>query len=339
MRILSYGIDTIYYHVKVSPEQVSECISRCDDLLSQEDERVSAQANNGYRYTLEAAPGLRILVPSEAGLHMGLYVEGGSVFCLSHDPRDYEPVIDGAAFSQLGLRVSMDAYRLSRVDLRYDVADISPEFSKEEIVSRAKRRDMHYQGQEFSGVSVGKSDIVFRLYDKVREATSKGLLDRWRAVWGDDSPEVWRFEYQLRGDFLKQFDVVSMDDLLVRQGDLMEYLFDWLRFAHDQKRKDVDRPLLYWWGDFVKQVRLLPLGAVGAVRRLLPKKPNVKRLADQLVGVAASWAAAVAFVQDEAGCDYTEVVNRLILLIDKSRHKLEVGLGAKLKGYRQEAFA
>lgn len=338
MRILDHGIDTIHYHVKAPADQISEAIARCEDLVAQGDERVTLKGVNGYRYAVDAAPGLCILVPSEVGMHMGLFAIGGSTFCLSHEPQDYEPVIDGCAFSLLGLRLPMDAYRISRVDPRFDVADGRPEFSREELVSRAKRRDIHYDGQELTGATVGKGDILFRVYDKIREAKSKGLLDRWRAVWDDDAEEVWRYEYQLRGDVLKQFEVVSMSDLLAKMGDIMEYLFGWLRFAHELPRKDVDRPLLWWWQEFVNQVRSLPLGVMGAVRKLLPKKPNVKGLADQLVGVAASWAAAVAFHRGETGCDYSEVVNRLIVLVDKSRTKLEMGLGAKLNLYQREAF-
>jgi hypothetical protein len=339
MRILSYGLDTVHYHVKLSQEQVSACIATCEGLLARGDERVSVRGVNGYRYMLDAAPGLRFLVPSEAGLHMGLFVIGGSVFCLSHELQDYEGVIDGCAFTLLGLRVPMSAYRLSRCDLRYDAAGGRPEFIQEELVSRARRRDFHYDGQEFSGLTVGKGDIVFRLYDKVREAEQGGTLERWRAVWGSDAAEVWRYEYQLRGDFLKEFDLVSMGDLIAREGDLMEYLFGWLHFAHGQDRKDIARPPLAWWRGFVDCVRRLPLSCVGAVRRVLPKKPDARGLADQLVGLASSWAAAVAFQRGEAACEYAEVVNRLVLMVDKSRDRLQEGLGVKLKIYERDAYA
>lgn len=338
MRILSYGVDAVYYHLDLPREEVAKIVLQCDRGLAAGLPHVEGHSVNGYRYTLHLDQGLRILVPSEAGLHMGLYVIGGSTFCLSHSPQDYEAVIDSHVF-KLGVRVSMAAYKLRRVDPRYDVADGRPDFEREELISRARHRDFYYDGDDFTGMAVGKGDVRFRVYDKVKEAVKGGTIDRWRAIWGDDSSEVWRYEYQLRGDFLKQFGITSMADYLRCEGDVIEYLFEWLRFAYTSVRKDIDRPLLGWWGDFVDQVRGLRLSCIGAIRRLLPRRPNVKGLADQLLGLASSWAAAVAFHRGEKGCGYVEVVNRLIVLVDNSRDRLEEGLGVKLEGYQRAAYA
>lgn len=342
MNILRHGLDTVHYHVRISLEDVQACIKKCDEWLAQGAEFVQDRGINGYGYTITFDYGLRVFVPSiksvEAGVNMGLYIIGGATFCLSYEPLQYESVIDGHVFSRLGLRVEMSAYRLRRADLCFDVANGRPYLNEDQIVSRARHRAVYHEGSQFTGIVIGKDKIRFRAYDKLVEAEAHGTLDRWREVWQSDSDEIWRYEYQLRGDFLVEFGIESMQDLSERQADVLEYLFTWLRFAEPQPRKDVDRPLLLWWQQFVNMVRLLPLSSIGAVRRLLPKRPNVKRLADQLVGLTSSWAAALAFLH-EREYEYEEMVNELICLVDVSRDKLRDSFRAKLVRYRQDAFA
>jgi hypothetical protein len=219
------------------------------------------------------------------------------------------------------------------------MASSLPEFERDQIVSRGRYRQFHYDGDDFTGLTVGKGDVVFRMYDKIAEATAHGTVDRWRDVWSYDGSHVSRFEFQLRKDFLKQFGIERMADLLKRQGDVMEYLCGWLCFAYTQSRKDVDRPLVAWWQRFVEQVRCLPFECIGAVRQVLPKLPNVRQLVDQTMGLVSSLAAAWAFVDGSEAYDYVGVVNQVVKLIDHHRSKLEDTFQPKLVRYKQAAFS
>lgn len=356
VRVLLHGIDTAYWSVSaeaIGGESLGQLIAWCEAATSEganpavmpEGVRVKRLGPMpGFQYTINFADGLRIGVPSEAGLHMGLYVMAGAAWCLAHRPEVYEGRID-AALLRLGVNVPASVVRLSRADVRFDLAGVHPWVDASQVVTRAKGHDVHHEGAEFTGVSAGRGDIRFRLYDKVREAAAGGTLARWAYAWGLDAGElvngdVWRMEYQLRGEVLRQFGIESMADLLARLGDVLAYLLDWFRLAYAQSRKDVDRPLVEWWREVTGAIQALPLAAIGAVRQVLPKLPKPVALWLQLRGVAAAWWAAQAVCEGRNGLfSMAALLRDLMREMNDSRDVLRESYGAKLESYRMAQFA
>lgn len=125
--------------------------------------------------------------------------------------------------------------KVSRADL---CADFTPPFPIaqcpiEAWVTRAKKRDPHYDGVRFTGWSIGKGDISARLYDKTYEVKTISkkdyLFDLWRLAGWNGSETVWRLEGQLRRPVLKELGVNSVDDLLGNLDGLWAYCFQhWL---------------------------------------------------------------------------------------------------------------
>lgn len=125
--------------------------------------------------------------------------------------------------------------KVSRADL---CADFIPPFPVvqcpvEAWVTRAKKRDPHYDGIRFTGWSIGKGDISARLYDKLHEVKTVSkkdyLFDLWRLDGWNGGEAVWRLEGQLRRPVLKELGVNSVDDLLGNLDGLWAYCFQkWL---------------------------------------------------------------------------------------------------------------
>ena len=289
--ILRHGIDTAYWYCAIPAEAVLDSINKAETAIAEGWPGWAKGGVSGYAYTY-SSEGLRVLIPSAAGLHMGLYIMAGAAWCLGHQPRAYEATIDGVLMGVFGIKQGLKGLRLSRVDLAFDAAGVAPEFTPANIVSRAKSRATYYTGEALTGAAIGKGDVRFRLYDKTVEAAQSGHLDMWVDAWGGYEGEVWRAEYQLRGEFLRQYHVDTISEFLAVAGDMMEYLQTWVRFAEVQGHKGVERPLLSWWAELMAAVDALALSVIGAVRDFRKKMPDLAGLKAQLIGLAAAASAA-----------------------------------------------
>ena len=116
--------------------------------------------------------------------------------------------------------------QVSRVDVFADIAWSKPfqagdiqKFSK-----RAKDTNTWEAHGQVTGFTVGKGKIQARIYDKALELRRSGkdwLYDLWEV--SQDS-QVWRVEFQLRREALKEFGIESFDDLLKASPSLWDYL-------------------------------------------------------------------------------------------------------------------
>lgn len=73
---------------------------------------------------------------------------------------------------------------------------------------------LHLRGRRFTGYSFGSGDLLCRIYDKIAEVKKSGK--RWiGAVWeaggADPAEGVWRVEFQLRGDAIRELVVAVCD--------------------------------------------------------------------------------------------------------------------------------
>jgi hypothetical protein len=118
---------------------------------------------------------------------------------------------------ELTRRAGQRELQVSRVDLTVDFQGWVPEVADlTRIVTRAAKRDLHLDGTHFTGFSIGRGDVVARLYDKTRELKSSGkewFFDVWRTSpdFRDGEP-VWRLEFQVRRPALRKLWLRSSED-------------------------------------------------------------------------------------------------------------------------------
>jgi hypothetical protein len=141
---------------------------------------------------------------------------------------------------------------ISRVDLFADTQGFEPDAEvMSGMVCPAVYRATHAAGSTIQTFQYGKGAIVARIYNKTAEIvkSGKGWL---REVWGscegyDPAADVWRVEFQLRRDFLKETLDRSPEIVLAQRGDLWLSALKWCELRIPQGTNTARWPLHPAW--------------------------------------------------------------------------------------------
>ncbi len=132
--------------------------------------------------------------------------------------------------------------RVSRADLFLDfvcIEDLS-KIEQPDWITRANLMAKYFDcrlDEPFTGWVIGiGGSLHARLYDKVTEIVSKChktyLFELWQANGWTLGDKVWRIEFQIDKQPLKELGVINLSDLLDKQAALWHYLtHDWLRLS------------------------------------------------------------------------------------------------------------
>lgn len=112
---------------------------------------------------------------------------------------------------------------LSRVDYCFDYKLEELDFNEDNFVSRAAKDSKHRENGKPQTFTFGKGDIVLRVYDKIAEIEQQSDKAWFFILWGEDK-DIWRIEWQIRKDKLKEFGIITFKDLQERIGNLLQYL-------------------------------------------------------------------------------------------------------------------
>ena len=131
----------------------------------------------------------------------------------------------------IALLGDMHPNTLSRIDLAVDVQGFDfTDADFERLVCAATYRVIHKDG---AGVtySVGKADVVVRVYRKDVELKVKDKLS-YAKVWErvadyDSEAATWRLEVQLRGSVLKELNARSVEVAFTKLGGLFQFGMHW----------------------------------------------------------------------------------------------------------------
>jgi hypothetical protein len=144
---------------------------------------------------------------------------------------------------------------LSRVDFSFDYSLPSIDFNEDSFITHSSKDSKHRQDGRPQTFNFGKGNIVLRVYDKVAEIRQKSEKVWFFLLWDQDE-NVWRIEWQVRKPVLRQFSIVTFDDLKKKQGDLLQYLaseHDTLRLPNSDS--NVSRwPLHPLWIDLLERI-------------------------------------------------------------------------------------
>jgi hypothetical protein len=188
--------------------------------------------------------------------------------------------------------VSIQRESLSRVDFCFDYHLPELDFDEDSFVSRSHKDSQHRNRGRVQTFTLGKSDIVLRVYDKVAEIHEVSGKTWFFDLWQRET-DVWRIEWQVRKPILKRFGIRTFDELRAQQGDVLRYLAQ----EHDTlRRPSADRNRSRWplhplWRALQAQIDKLDcLGiyrvdteastlAERATRIMISMNGNLKRLA------------------------------------------------------------
>lgn len=137
--------------------------------------------------------------------------------------------------SQLGNLTSMAA--VSRIDLYADfVCPEDMEWGREAWVTRAAGIDRYAENGVFTGWVIGKGGILMaRMYYKLLQAAKNNLeylLPLWEEAGWREGDSVWRLEFQIKREVLKQMHIDRLSDTLKNLGGLWSYATtEWLKLT------------------------------------------------------------------------------------------------------------
>lgn len=102
--------------------------------------------------------------------------------------------------------------QVSRVDAAFDFQIGTPDFGWDNFVSRAKKDFGVRENRKFQTFQFGQEQVVCRVYDKVAEIEQQSGKAWFFDLWGVRDG-VWRAEFQIRTEALKEYGITSIDHL------------------------------------------------------------------------------------------------------------------------------
>ncbi|MGO9014843.1 MAG: hypothetical protein ACLQF0_07670 [Dissulfurispiraceae bacterium] len=188
--------------------------------------------------------------------------------------------------------------KVSRADITVDFQG-QLKINIDDVVMRCRNNGEYYEayrdGRRLTGYRFGSAALQCRIYDKTVEIEKSGKLylkEEWKKQGWDEETEVWRVEFQLRRDMLKEFQVETLQNLIDHAPDIWRYLTaEWLT-VRQPSRTDKTRSrweLTKTWKIVVESFK--GFGILTGIVRENIKDVTVDRLVPQLAGLCTSFAA------------------------------------------------
>lgn len=161
---------------------------------------------------------------------------------------------------------------VSRADWSFDYLLPNIDFDPDDFVTRAAKKGTWEEHNTVQTVQLGVGETVLRFYDKVAEIEQQSDKAWFYEMWGIREG-VWRIEFQVRNQRLKQGGIHTLNELRDHQADLL-YL---LATDHTTLRRpngDTNRsrwPLHPLWKNL--QSKILTMPRTGLVRQIDETKP------------------------------------------------------------------
>jgi len=122
--------------------------------------------------------------------------------------------------------VDLSSSRLAtvgRADWAFDFGLKTVNFNEDCFVSLASKDAKHRKDGRPQTFTFGNGDKVVRVYDKVAEIQEASGKTYFYELWGQEE-NVWRVEFQVRGDGLKEAGIRALPDLFAGEAELLRHL-------------------------------------------------------------------------------------------------------------------
>jgi len=194
------------------------------------------------------------------------------------------------------LGATVEGFQPSRVDIFADFRlprGLDQRWLDYHRVSQSGSASIEAQHSELQTYHVarGSKTVQLRIYDKTTEAQNHGKHWMW-SLWGvEPDAEVWRVEFQLGREWLRQFEINTPEALRHRLQPIWAYLTDnWFSLRqHDNQHTTRRSPCEFWRA--VQSVASELPGSAQLARNLNESTPNLDQLIAQIRGYLASFAA------------------------------------------------
>lgn len=225
--------------------------------------------------------------------------------------------------------------RISRADYAFDYHLQAMDFDEDSFISQATKDNQHRLNGKIQTLKFGTENVVLRIYNKTDEINEVSHKTWLFDLWGMDQ-DVWRIEWQVRKDYLRQLGITTFGSLEERQGDLLR------RLCKDHtslrtKTNDSNRsrwPLHPLWKDVINQTN--QMDGLGVIKELDEKallEERLTRIAISVYGYVKRVAAIDALYtgNDKSYMDeaFQHLFNRVTELHDPLTWQQDVNRRAR----------
>lgn len=322
-QLLASGIDTLDLAINVTwqSESFFEYLTTMKDLAISEGKQAAViirDKNDTELWNCTIKPhGAKghewILSGNEYNLTIGNWLEPKSrpsIIAKIHSEALWRiGVIEAVHFLRHILEQSgaeITSLKASRVDLCIDITFPDHLWSTDLLkfqVTRASYNAPHFYNKSLTGISIGRSKVAARLYDKPLEIQQKSKKYWMYEVWGIEKVprnlKIIRIEFQLRREALKDLGLDSATSVIEHSDNLWAYCTQkWLTFKDNPEEQHKYRNTLHWW----KTVQNCFQGVQNPTPLIRNKSVAVKQkqLFDNLYGFLSSFAAIYLEIREKA---------------------------------------
>jgi len=249
-KIVHQGVDSLYLSFQGSlSEQWSQKLTRLKIIAQDSDPSVQAtaqaQIGNHCFEVSSRGRGKYLYVLKDNWFHIQIAGEDSKALPvayvqISSELLTFHPlseVINSIRFIVSTLTTSVDSVSVSRLDICVDfMTDVRvSKFTENDWVTRAKSFSRYSESGNFTGWSIGRGQLMARLYDKTAECIKSNkqfFYDVWSPNGWEYRDQVWRLEFQFKRETLNQLNSINVDELEERLSSLWCYgTTQWLRLT------------------------------------------------------------------------------------------------------------
>jgi len=227
--------------------------------------------------------------------------------------------------------------KVSRADLTTDFqGDLR--LDMDNVVMRCRKNDtnfesLHREGRRITGYTFGSGELMLRIYDKTQELKKKGkqyILAEWEKHGWDKESEVWRVEYQMRREVLKQFKIETLQDLRTKAPDMWNYLTkEWFTVRQPSVTDSTRSRWSYTELWETVQESFKSFGELSGVVREKIKQVTLEKLVPQMSGLVTSCMALMV----KKRIDIRELLKIIENDCDRKGKTIETVVRSKLRRY------
>ncbi|MFW5891417.1 MAG: hypothetical protein ACOCUI_04280 [bacterium] len=185
-----------------------------------------------YSYVLNWKNGFQIKINErpKGDAYPNIMVRVSSYAC--HNMEYYDILLD-----ILSKFADIDKEKVSEIHYSVDVTEFQYDYELHNNFAGAPRSDAIYrENSQITSAYIGsqKAPVFLRIYNKLEEIKTKKkgywLLDKYQEELGignyleTDKDKLWRFEFECKRDFIKQFKIETFQDVLNKSNDIWRYL-------------------------------------------------------------------------------------------------------------------
>ena len=224
---------------------------------------------------------------------------------------------------------------ISRIDICLDFT-CTEDFDFREISdinwrTKAHLVNSYWLQKALSGFSIGKGQIVGRIYNKLLEIKTSGkdyLLELWQENHWDSQKDVWRVEFQFRREFLQSTGIYSLSDFNSQKSNLWHYATqEWLQLVipNNQDSNSSRWPIHPAWQEISQSCLFEPPQSI--------KRVNKERIPSDHYLFVSGLAVLTSYMAKEG---ISEIDQAILGYLQDAKHYHEVYLNQDFKAYLNE---